>query len=201
MTRVLLIRHGLTDAVGHHLAGIAPGTHLNDVGRLQVAQLVERLREVPLTAVASSPLERTRETAQPIANDHGLTVEIVPELLEYDVGDWTGATFSALQSNEMWLRFNRVRSLTRPERGESMIDVQHRAVSALLDLRRRHASGQVAVVSHGDVIRAMLLYVLGMPIDFYDRLEVSPARISLIELRDDLARVLLVNGDAVSGLL
>jgi len=72
MTRVLLIRHGLTDAVGHHLAGIAPGTHLNDVGRLQVAQLVERLREVPLTAVASSPLERTRETAQPIANDRFL---------------------------------------------------------------------------------------------------------------------------------
>src|SRR5439155_11273632 len=72
MTRLLLIRHGLTDAVGHHLAGIAPGTHLNDVGLAQVAALVARLHDVPLTAIVSSPLERTRETAEPIANDHAL---------------------------------------------------------------------------------------------------------------------------------
>jgi len=148
MTRLLLIRHGLTDAVGHHLAGIAPGTHLNDVGLAQVASLVARLHDVPLTAIVSSPLERTRETAEPIANDHALTVEIVPELIEYDVGAWTDATFATLQSDATWLRFNRLRSLTQPERGESMLDVQHRAVEALLDLWRRHRNGNVAVVSH-----------------------------------------------------
>ena len=112
MTLFLLIRHGLTDAVDHRLAGIAPGTHLNDVGRAQVARLVERLHHIRLTAIVSSPLERTRETADPIAADHGLTVIINPAFLEYDVGAWTGLPFTDLDSNEWWHRFNSARSVT-----------------------------------------------------------------------------------------
>jgi len=79
-----------------------------------------------------------------------------------------------------------------------MLDVQHRSVSALLDLRTRHPEGIVAIVSHGDVIRAMLLFALGMPIDFYHRLEVLPARISIIEVSAEPPRVLQVNGDNAS---
>ena len=90
MTTFLLIRHGLTDAVDHRLAGIAPGTHLNEIGRTQAERLVEQLRNVPLTAIVSSPLERTRETADPLARDRGLPVETNAAFLEYDVGAWTG---------------------------------------------------------------------------------------------------------------
>ena len=82
-----------------------------------------------------------------------------------------------------------------------MLDVQRRAVGALLDLQRRHPHGIVAVVSHGDVIRAILLFVLGMPIDFYWRLDVQPARISVVELSEGVPRVLLVNGDNASGVV
>jgi broad specificity phosphatase PhoE len=194
----LLIRHGLTDAVDHYVAGVAPGTHLNQIGRTQVTQLVERLHHVPLTAIVSSPLERTRETADPIGRDHGLAVETNPAFLEYDVGDWTGTAFPDLDANEAWQRFNAVRSVTRPPRGELMLEVQRRSVSALLDLHRRYPDGIVAIVSHGDVIRAMLLFALGMPIDFYHRLEILPARISIVELSAEPPRVLQMNGDNAS---
>jgi probable phosphoglycerate mutase len=198
LTRFLLIRHGDTDAVGHYLAGVAPGTHLNDAGRAQVARLVERLHPLAIGAVVSSPLERTRQTAEPIARDHGIDVEVDPAFIEYDVAGWTGATFSAMEANDDWRRFNAVRSLTRADQGELMIEVQQRAVTALLRLRARYPSGTVVVVSHGDVIRAMLLFVLGMPMDFFNRVEVLPARISVVDVTDESARVLLVNGDSVT---
>jgi len=198
MTTFLLIRHGLTDAVDHRLAGIAPGTHLNDAGRAQVTRLVERLHAVPLTMVVSSPLERTRETADQIGHDHGLPVEIVPAFLEYDVGAWTGTVFTDLDANPLWERFNAIRSVTRPDGGELMLDVQHRSVVALLDLHARQPDGVIAIVTHGDVIRAMLLFALGMPIDFYHRLEILPARVSIIRLGAEPPRVLQVNGDTAS---
>jgi broad specificity phosphatase PhoE len=198
MTTFLLIRHGLTDAVDHRLAGIAPGTHLNEVGRAQVAQLVERLHDVPLTRVVSSPLERTRETADPIGRDHRLAVEIVPAFLEYDVGAWTGTAFPDLDANPTWQRFSTIRSVTRADEGELMLDVQHRSVTALLDLNGRYPDGVIAIVTHGDVIRAMLLFALGMPIDFYQRLDILPARISIITFGDAAPRVLQVNGDTAT---
>jgi broad specificity phosphatase PhoE len=198
MATFLLIRHGLTDAVDHYVAGIAPGTHLNEIGRMQAAQLAERLHDIPLTAVVSSPLERTQQTADPIGRDHGLAVETVPAFLEYDVGDWTGTAFPDLDANKTWQRFNTVRSVTRPPRGELMLEVQQRSVRALIDLHAQYPDGIVAVVSHGDVIRAMLLFALGMPIDFYHRLEILPARISIVELSAGPPRVLQVNGDNAS---
>jgi broad specificity phosphatase PhoE len=195
MTTFLLIRHGLTDAVNHYVAGVAPGTHLNDIGRTQVAQLVAHLHDIPLTAVVSSPLERTRETADPIGRDHDLAVQTDPAFLEYDAGAWTGAMFCDLDADASWQRFKAVRSVTRPERGELMLEVQQRSVRALLNLHTRYPDGIVAVVSHGDVIRAMLLFALGMPIDFYHRLEILPARISIVELSTGPPRVLQMNGD------
>lgn len=197
MTRFYLIRHGHTAAIDHHLAGRAPGAGLSDEGHAQVARLVGRMHGVPLTAVASSPLERTRQTAEPIAHDHRLDVAVVPGLVEIEFGDWTGATFTSLDSNEQWHRYNTARALTPPDRGELMADVQARAVKALLDLRDRHPGGHVAVVSHGDVIRGLLLYLLGMPIDLIHRLEISPARVSVVDLSAEAVRVLLVNGDSV----
>jgi len=201
VTRFLLIRHGDTNAIGRYIAGNVAGTDLNDAGRVQVETLVSRLHDVPLSAVVSSPLERTRQTAEPIARDHGLQVEVAAALSEFDFGEWTGATFDALANDSGWDRFNAVRSLTPARRGELMLDVQRRSVAGLLDVWSRHSTGTVAVVSHGDVIRAILLFVLGMPIDFYWRLEVQPARISVVELSEGVPRVLLVNGDSASGVV
>jgi probable phosphoglycerate mutase len=201
LTRVLLIRHGNTDAVGDHLSGHAPHVHLNDSGRAQVAALVERLRPTKIEAVFSSPLERTKETADAIARNRNLDVVIDRRLIEYDVGAWTGRTFKSMDPLPEWQRFNVLRSVSRPPAGELMLGVQERAVEALLDVHRTHPDATVAVVSHGDVIRAALLFALGMPLDFYYRLEVRPASVSIIELGEEAPRVLLVNGDSACGVL
>jgi broad specificity phosphatase PhoE len=197
VTRFLLIRHADHDAIGRYLAGRRAGLSLNASGRAQVVALVAALKTVALTAVASSPLERTRETADPIARDHGLEVIVVPDLIEFDVGDWTGRPFSSLDRTAGWRHFNEFRSITRAPGGETMLDVQARAMRALLHLRERHPSGVVAAVFHGDVIRSVVMYLLGIPIDFLHRVEISPARISVVDISDQEIRVLQVNGDSV----
>jgi broad specificity phosphatase PhoE len=195
-TTFLLIRHGLTDAVGRFLSGRAPGVHLNAEGQRQANVLASRLHGSGLAAVLSSPLERTLETARPIARDHGLEVEVDQRLTELDVGDWTGRRFDELADDPRWRRYNTLRSITPPPGGELMIDVQQRAVATLIDATRRHAHGTVALVSHADVLRALLLFALGMPIDALARLEVLPARISVLVVDDGGPRVLQVNGDS-----
>jgi probable phosphoglycerate mutase len=200
-TRLLLIRHGNTDAVGKFHSGHAPGLHLNTGGRDQVARLVKALHDVPLAAIVSSPLERTRETADAIAADHRLDVQIEPAVIEIDTGGWTGRSFADLGPSDHWRRYNTARAITRPPGGELLLDVQHRAVNALLTWQARYPDRNVAVVSHGDVIRSSLQYFLGMPIDYVLRFEISPASISIIEIGDGWTRVLQVNGDSASLIL
>jgi broad specificity phosphatase PhoE len=195
MTTIFLIRHGLTDDVGRRLSGTARGVHLNAAGRQQAEQLAHRLTPVPLDAVVASPLERALETAAPIAESHGLVVESAEAIGEFGCGVWTGLEITSLADDEAWQRFNTMRSLTPAPSGELMLDVQRRAVGTLLDLRGRIPDGTVAVVSHGDVIRAALLFFLGMPLDFVHRLEVSPARVSILQIDSGAPRVLQINGE------
>ena len=119
-----------------------------------------------------------------------------PEELRDGRGAWVYATSSFCLSGE-WQRFDTFRSMTPAPGGESMLDVQARAVRAVIELNRQYPSGTVAVVFHGDVIRSVLLHCLGMPIDFLHRIEVSPARISVVDLAPHEVRVLQMNGDTV----
>src|SRR5262245_33169139 len=193
-TTFFLVRHGLTDHVGLALCGTAPGFHLNAEGRRQAEQAAEGLTAVQLDSVISSPLERATETARPIADRHGLSVEVVDGFIEFDVGEWTGETFTTLADNPEWQQFNTRRSITRPPGGELMVDVQQRALAALFGLCRRYPERAVAVVSHADVIRAVLLFFLGMPIDFYSRIEILPCSISILDLGDAQPLVRQING-------
>jgi probable phosphomutase (TIGR03848 family) len=196
MTTILLIRHGLTDAVDRALSGTAAGVHLTGEGRRQVAALAARLYGVRLDAIVTSPLERARETASAIAEGRNVRVSVVEALQEYDVGEWTGRALASLAPDEQFRRFNEVRSVTPAPRGELMLAVQARAVAALLALQQDAPDGTIAVVSHGDVIRAALMHFLGIPIDFVHRLEISPARVSVVRLDGWAPRVLQVNGES-----
>lgn len=195
MTTFLLIRHGLTDAVGKLMTSHEPGVHLNATGRDQAASLPGRLNNVPLHAIYASPLERTRETAQPVADARGLPVQLEPRFIEVDFGAWTNRRFADLDNDPHWQLYNSHRGVTRPPGGEGLVDVQVRTAHALFDLQARHPGQVVAVFSHADTLRAILLYFLGMPVDFVQRLDLSPARISVLQLGAGAPRVLQVNGD------
>jgi probable phosphoglycerate mutase len=193
MTTFYLIRHGDTPAVGHFVAGRAAGVHLNDRGRRQVEELAEQLAGEPIRAVYSSPLERARETAEPLARRLGLAVQIVEELLELDFGHWTGKSFAELDPLPEWRRYNSFRGGTRIPGGELMLDVQARAVGFMQRLGAERPGEAVALVSHGDVIRSALLHYLGMPLDFYNRIEIGPASVSVVAVAEHGPVVHLLN--------
>jgi broad specificity phosphatase PhoE len=197
MIRILLIRHGATDLLGRVLYGRMPGVHLNSAGVEQAQALAQGLRvRYRLTGVTSSPMDRALETARPIAEAQGLEVFSDQAFTEIDFGSWMGKPFSELHDVELWKRYYRFRATTRPPGGESMMDVQSRAWDGIARILDRHPGireASVAVVTHGDVIRALLLLVLGMSIDHIHRIEAAPASVSEILIdRSDL-RVRTIN--------
>jgi probable phosphomutase (TIGR03848 family) len=195
MTTFLLIRHALCDPVGRQIAGRMPGVHLNEVGREQARALADRLKGLSLDALYSSPLERALETAAPIAASHGIPVQPAPGLNEVDFGEWTGRTLLELDPLPAWQRFNRFRSGSRIPGGENMAEVLSRSLAEVERLTRLHSrsDAQVAVVSHGDVLRMLVVHALGMTADLLHRLELNPASVSLLQIEDYGPRVLLLN--------
>jgi broad specificity phosphatase PhoE len=178
-----------------------PGIGLNAEGVKQAQRLGRHLASnVPLEAVYSSPLQRAHETARIIAGvrqpPNGLKIE--ERLNEMDFGDWTGAEFGSLQSSDQWRRYNSNRSLHSPPGGESLTQVQARAWDCVSSIAGNHADGAVAVVSHADVIRALLLLFLGMPLDLLLRLQVGPASLSEVLLGGDYPVVPYLNFDCSS---
>jgi probable phosphomutase (TIGR03848 family) len=192
-TTLLLLRHAACDHVGHRIAGRAPGIHLNSEGRAEAAALAEGLGQLPIGAVYSGPLERAWETAAALANRLGRPVLPAPGLDELDFGEWTGRSLDSLATEPLWRKFNEARGASRIPGGESMREAVDRATAELARIRREHPDGLVAAVSHGDVIRGVLLDCLGMPLDHVHRLEVAPASVSVVRLDDPEPRVLAVN--------
>jgi probable phosphoglycerate mutase len=192
-TTVLLVRHGDNDFSGNTLAGWTPGIHLNESGRRQAELLAGRLAKAQVRAIYSSPLERARETMEPLARRLGLEVHLCDALGEIRIGEWTGRTFRELEEDPVWQRFNRLRSTVRIPGGETMLEVQSRMVDALEEIRRSHPDSVVAAASHGDPIRAVLMHYLGVPLDFIHRLEIQTASVSVIALNDWGPVVMRVN--------
>jgi probable phosphomutase (TIGR03848 family) len=193
MTVFFLIRHALHSLGGDKIAGRTPGVHLSPDGQTQVVQLVERLASVPLKAIYCSPLERTRETAQPIADRLGLPVQICEELNELDFGDWSGQKLEELRKLDKWQQFNSFRSGVRAPNGELMLETQARIIRAIERLRERHPDEYVALVSHGDVIKSAVAYCLGIHLDMFQRIEISTASVSVVAISDYGPWVLCIN--------
>jgi probable phosphomutase (TIGR03848 family) len=193
MTTFLLIRHATTDSVGLRLSGRMAGVLLNEEGRVQAQQLAGRLADLPLAAIYSSPLERARETAGPLAVAHQLEAVLWEDFWEIDCGAWTNGAIADLARQPPFQRFNSFRSGTRIPGGETMLEAQVRVVTGLEKLRRQHPQETVAVISHGDLIKAAVAYYAGIHLDMFQRIEISPASVSVIAIDDDTARILLVN--------
>ena len=193
MTTFLLVRHALHEFGGERIAGRTPNVHLSPEGLRQAEGLAERLAELKVEALYASPILRCQETAAKIGARHGLGVVTADEITELDFGEWQGARLDALDSMDRWKRFNAFRSGTQAPGGELFLETQLRIVRFLLGLRERHPEGTVAIVSHADVIRAALLHFLGIPMDSFLRLEISPASVSTVAVADYGPWILGVN--------
>jgi probable phosphomutase (TIGR03848 family) len=190
MTVVLIVRHGLTSTTGKALTGWLPGISLDDRGQAQAAAVGDRLAQLPLQAIVSSPLERCVQTASAIAlrqggSDHASppAVDIEDRLGECRYGDWTGQPLRKLAREPLWRVVQAHPSaVTFPgPDGESMLAMQLRAVSAVRDWNARlGADATYLICSHGDVIKAILADALGMHLDMSQRIQADPCSLSVI---------------------
>lgn len=184
MTTILLIRHAVNDFVKTgKLAGRMAGVSLNDEGLAQAGALGQRLALAPLRRIYSSPMERTLETATAIVKHHPqLSVNEQPEIIEVEYGDWQGKKISELQRRKMWAVVQEYPSRATFPNGETMRDAQARMVNAIEALARRHPEGLIALVCHADLIKMALAHYLGMHLDAFQRIVISPASISTLQL-------------------
>jgi broad specificity phosphatase PhoE len=191
MTNLLLIRHATHDAVGKKILGRTPGIHLNGLGRQQAEQLARTLSTFPVDAVFCGPLERTRETAEPLTRILDLPLRVADDFDELEMGDWTNRTLNDLELIPEWHKWNLQRSKTVPPGGESMHQVQTRALAKIAAISNYFRC--VAVFTHGDVIRAALTHFLGMHLDLLFRFEVDPGSISVVQMHAECAVVRMLN--------
>jgi probable phosphomutase (TIGR03848 family) len=186
MTTVLLVRHGLSTAnTGGVLAGWTPGVHLADKGREQVDALAERLAPLPLAAIITSPLERCQETAEVIAKTRDTITPVVDERFgECKYGDWTGQELKKLAKDPLWQVVQAHPSAARfpGDEGESLAETQTRAVHGVRDWNDKLGDDATyVVVSHADVIKAILADALGQHLDLFQRIVVNPASVSVVQ--------------------
>jgi probable phosphoglycerate mutase len=193
MTCVFLVRHGAIDLLGQAIAGRKPGISLNVDGRAQAERLARYFQTKVIAGIRCSPLERARETAEPIAQYLGLDIEIASALNEIDFGEWTGMRLDELAHRQDWQHWNELRSNARAPGGETVLDVQARTVSYIQDLCAAASEGGYILVGHSDPIKSALLYFLGAPMDFMTRLEISPASISAVVVGRNEPRLLFIN--------
>jgi probable phosphomutase (TIGR03848 family) len=201
-TLVLLVRHGQTPTTGAKLPGRAPGLHLADTGTQQAEAVAERIAGLKqVDAVYASPMERTQETARPIARARKLRVRTHRGLNECDFGEWTGRDLKALMKLPEWQVVQRYPSGFRFPAGESFAEMQTRVTGALAELRGQHPGGVVVAVSHADPIKAAVADALGTHLDLFQRIVVSPCSVTTISYGHTGPVVLNVNstvGDLAS---
>ena len=184
MTQILLVRHAVNDFVKTgKLAGWTPEVHLNDEGKAQAETLGKRLADVPIKFLYASPLERTMETAEAIRQHHaGLEIVQNAEIGEVRYGDWEGMEIRALASRKMWHVVQEYPSRAYFPNGETMRGVQTRGVNEIERIVSAHPRDLVVVVSHADIIKMIIAHFLGMHLDNFQRIVVSPASISSLVL-------------------
>ena len=187
------MRHAAHDRVDRVLCGRMPGVGLGEAGQRQAEALARRFACEGVDAVWTSPLQRARETAEPVAARLGLAARPCDALCEIDFGAWTGQAFDALRDDPRWRRWNEARGSERPPGGESMTEAQTRAAAEVERARAEHPDGRVVLVSHGDVIKAVIAGVLGLSLDAHARFEIAPASISALAVWDGGGKVLSMN--------
>jgi probable phosphomutase (TIGR03848 family) len=180
-TTILYVRHGQTPTTGTVLPGRAKGLHLADAGRQQAEAVAEHVKGLKaVDAIYASPLERTKETAAPIAKARGLKVVVERGLIECDFGDWTGRKLKELMKLPEWTTVQRYPSGFRFPNGESFAEMQTRITGAAAAAVERHPGGTVVLVSHADPIKAAVASALGTHLDLFQRIVISPCSVTTI---------------------
>jgi probable phosphoglycerate mutase len=194
MATILLIRHGENDWVGKKLAGRLPGIHLNQRGLQQAETIAGILKNLPIKAIWSSPLDRTIETAAPLAQQLQLSVQTNLELLEIDFGDWQGKSIKQLGRTKLWKTVQHNPQEMRFPGGESFPEAQKRLISGVEAINQQYEQQDlIACFSHSDSIRLLVAHYLNMPINAFQRLAINPTSLTVIIRQEEKIHVPFIN--------
>lgn len=182
MTTLLMVRHAPTPETGRRLTGRLPGVSLGPEGIRAAERVAAWLSDRPIRAVYASPLERTWETAEILAASHGLEPAREDGLLEVDYGRWSGRTLKSLARLKAWSVVQSTPSRVAFPEGERLADAQARAVAAVERLADGHRRQMIALVTHADIIKAVVSHHVGQPLDLFQRIAVAPASVTTIDL-------------------
>jgi probable phosphoglycerate mutase len=193
MTTLWFVRHAVTSHTGKKLSGWMEGIPLTDEGKVQAAATADVMQKIPLEAIYSSPLDRTIQTARAIARPHGLAVKSLRGIGEVEYGKWTNRSMKVLMRTKLWTKVQQWPSAARFPDGESIREVQVRALAAVEKVVEEHPDGAVCCVSHGDVIKLVMAHYMGVHIDLFQRIVVAPGSISTLAISDHGPMVLGLN--------
>jgi probable phosphoglycerate mutase len=174
VTTFYLVRHGTNDLIGKAIAGRMAGVHLNSTGREQAKRIADRLEHEGIQRIVVS-------------------VEISEAVIEINFGDFNGKTLKELEPLPEWKKWNSNRTLLHLPNGENIGEVQARMVKEVLRLRRESTGQKIAVFSHGDPLRSIVCYFLGVSLDIMSRVEINPGSLSIVTLFENDVRVNLLN--------
>ncbi|MBE2220354.1 MAG: MSMEG_4193 family putative phosphomutase [Anaerolineae bacterium] len=199
MATVILVRHGENDWVTkNRLAGWIEGVHLNENGRSQAKDAAKRLAKLPIKSIYSSPVTRCLETAEYIAKSHKLNIIELADVGEVHYGDWEGKKIKKLATKPEWHSVQYYPSRFQFPNGEALRDVQFRAVHAIETVSGKHEDDIIVIVSHADLIKLVLAHYLGVHIDLFQRIVISPASVSVLALMNNgVVRVVRVNDTGI----
>jgi broad specificity phosphatase PhoE len=181
MTTILLIRHGDNESLSKYLPGHLTGIHLNETGKAQALLVAESLKDVQITSIISSPLERAVETATPLAEKLNLSVDIQKGFIEMNTGLWTGKNFTEIKEDPVWkLLREDPENHTFPD-GETFADAQERLWDALkTTIETQDDNAIVAIFSHSDCIKLLLAKAMDAPMRRYYSFSIDPASLSIL---------------------
>lgn len=198
-TLLLVVRHGATEANlrrPYILQGRSLNGELSEVGREQVRLAREFLSSFPVNQVYSSPMLRARQTAELIAEPHGLPVQTVEDIIEVDVGEWESLSWDVIEQRdpEYYARFMAQPDQIPYKGGESYRDVRDRVVPAFRSLAARHPGEMLVVVAHNVVNRALLAETLQLDLRYAKDLKQNNACVNILRYRQDQLDLLTMNG-------
>ena len=196
--QIILVRHANCAKMADVLLGRTVDGPLDERGEGQARVVAKRLLAFPLLIVESSPRRRARHTAGIIAALRDTTVRIVPQMDEVDFGSWAGQTFEALAADPQWQRWNKYPGVSRTPAGDTVRDVQARALAHFRKLEQTFVEETIAIVTHAEVIRSVVSLALQAPIDEYARIEIGPASLTTLTIEEGQLQLESVNERAAA---
>ena len=193
MTKILLIRHGETEYVDEALAGRI-NSPLNAIGIEQSQRIAEALKHLPIQAIHASPLMRTQQTAEPLAKLLNLEIKVIDALNQVHFGYWQGLSFEELIQDPDWQTFQTNPAIVKIPGGEDGFMVRERVSAAILALMEQHArTSVIAIFSHGSIIRHIVSYFIGLPLENLNQIRIAPASVTTLNLNGDQGKILHLN--------